>query len=236
MTRIGLLTPSSNTVLEPISWALARVIPDLSLHIARFKVTEIALAEVALRQFDPQPMLAPAELLGHAKVDVITWNGTSASWLGLDADRNLRRAIEERTGIRTTTAVLSLFDLFREQNIRTIGLVTPYTADVQIRIADVYMQEQIEVIAESHLGIRDNFQFGLIDAATLDQQVAEVARHRPDAIVILCTNIAGAPHVSRWEATYDVSVLDSVAVTLHGALRATGIGTRLENVGRLLAV
>ena len=235
MTRIGLLTPSSNTVLEPASWELARTIRDLSLHIARFKVTEIALADTALRQFDPQPMTAAAELLGDAKVDVITWNGTSASWLGLDADHRLQQMIEDRTGIRTTTAILSLFDLFRAQAIRRIGLVTPYTTEVQARIAEVYGHEQIEVIAESHLGIRDNVSFGLVDAATLDRQVAEVARARPDAIVILCTNIAGAPHVTRWEAEHGVAVLDSVAVTLHGALKAVGRDEGLGNAGRLLA-
>ena len=32
---------------------------------------------------------AGSELLAHAKVDVIAWNGTSASWLGFDRDERL---------------------------------------------------------------------------------------------------------------------------------------------------
>src|SRR6478609_4497996 len=108
MARIGMLTPSSNTVLEPESYALLRDIDGVSLHFSRFKVTEIALDRQALGQFDDAPMLAAAELLGHAKVDCITWNGTSAGWLGLDADRRLVDDIQTLTGIRATTCILSL--------------------------------------------------------------------------------------------------------------------------------
>ena len=171
MARIGMLTPSSNTVLEPESYALLREIEGVSLHFSRFKVTEIALDRQALGQFDDAPMLDAAELLGHAKVDCITWNGTSAGWLGLDADRALVRRIEERTGIRASTCVLTLFDILRRRGLTRIGLVTPYTEDVQQRIVANFETEGVATVAESHLGIRDNFSFGLVDAETLDRGV-----------------------------------------------------------------
>lgn len=234
--RIGMLTPSSNTVLEPVTAAMVRDLADVTAHFSRFKVTEIALDRAALGQFEDQPMLAAAELLGHAHVDVVTWNGTSASWLGLDRDRALADRLAAAAGARASTCVLALFDLFARTNIRSIGLVTPYTADVQTRIADVYGREGIRVVAESHLGIRDNFTFGTVDAATLDGQVATVAAAKPDAIVILCTNVAGAPHAERWEAEHGVAIADSCVVTLDGALRAAGRpGLQAPRWGRLFA-
>ena len=87
-----MLTPSSNTVLEPTCAAMLAGMADVSAHFARFRVTQIALSELALRQFDEQPMLQAAELLADAKVNAICWNGTSAGWLGLEADRALCRA------------------------------------------------------------------------------------------------------------------------------------------------
>src|SRR6202012_4181159 len=84
MTRLGMLTPSSNTALEPITYAMLAGVENVSVHFSRFKVTEIALSEAALRQFDDSEILRAAELLAHAKVDVVAWNGTSASWLGFD--------------------------------------------------------------------------------------------------------------------------------------------------------
>lgn len=220
--RLGMLTPSSNTVLEPACYELAAGLDGVSVHFARFTVTQIGLDAAALSQFDNRPMLAASELLAHAKVDCITWNGTSASWLGLDADRALVSGIEAATGIRATTCVLSLVGVLRTRGLSRIGLVTPYTSDVQQRIVERFATEGIETVAGSHLGIRDNFTFGTVDRATLDEQIASVAAARPDAIVILCTNVAGAGHVARWEAEHDIPVIDSVTVTLWGALRAAG--------------
>ncbi len=43
--RLGMLTPSSNTALEPITCAMLAGIDGVSAHFSRFKVTEIALSE-----------------------------------------------------------------------------------------------------------------------------------------------------------------------------------------------
>jgi maleate isomerase len=71
-------------------------------------------------------MLAAAELLSDAKVDVISWNGTSAGWLGLESDRRLFARIREATGVPASTSVLVLFDVFAARGEKRIGLVTPY--------------------------------------------------------------------------------------------------------------
>src|ERR1700676_4087486 len=46
--RLGILPPSSNTVLEPVTAAMLSGAPDATAHFARFKVTEIALTDAAL--------------------------------------------------------------------------------------------------------------------------------------------------------------------------------------------
>ena len=48
---LGMLTPSSNTVLEPVTAAMIAGLPEVSAHFSRFPVTEIALSERALKQF-----------------------------------------------------------------------------------------------------------------------------------------------------------------------------------------
>jgi maleate isomerase len=129
--RIGMLTPSSNTVLEPVTMRIVAGLPDVSVHFSRFRVTEIALDSAALGQFDEKPMLMAAELLADAKVNAISWNGTSAGWLGLDSDRRPCERITAATGIAASTSVLALFDILTKRNENRIGLITPYTEDVQ---------------------------------------------------------------------------------------------------------
>jgi maleate isomerase len=87
--RLGMIAPSSNSVLEPVTYAMLTGVPGISAHFSRFRVTEIALDAEALDQFDPSRMLPAADLLADAKVEAMAWNGTSASWLGIERDRSL---------------------------------------------------------------------------------------------------------------------------------------------------
>ncbi len=220
--RLGVLTPSSNTALEPLTSAIAAALPGCSAHFSRFKVTEISLSAQALGQFDDSKILAAAELLADAKVDVIAWSGTSSGWLGFDADRRLVERIRERTGIPATTAVLALNELLALRDIRRLALVTPYTADVQQRIVDNYAGIGIEVVAERHLGIRVNHDFALVDAEQLRALMREVATARPQAITTFCTNLHAAALAEAVEAELDIALLDTVSTTVWGALRAAG--------------
>ena len=86
---IGVLTPSSNTVLEPLTSAMVSGLGGVSAHFSRFTVTEISMRDASQNQFDDSKILDAARLLADARVDVICWSGTSASWLGFDKDAAL---------------------------------------------------------------------------------------------------------------------------------------------------
>jgi maleate isomerase len=202
--------------------ALAAAVPGCSAHYSRFSVTEIALSDRALGQFDDSKILAAAELLADAKVDVIAWSGTSSGWLGFDADRRLTERISERTGIPATTAVLALNELMALRDIRQLALVTPYTADVQRRIIDNYAERGIEVVAERHLDICINHDFALVEPEQLRTLMAEVAGARPQAITTFCTNLRAAPLADAVEAEFGIPLLDTVSTTVWSALRAAG--------------
>jgi len=223
MTRLGMLTPSSNTALEPVTYAMLSGVEGVSVHSSRFKVTEIALSESAKAQFDHSEILRAAELLAHAKVDVIAWNGTSASWLGFDRDERLCERITEATGIRACTTVLGYRDLFRQLPAARIGLVSPYTADVQDRIMAVWGSHGLNCVAERHLSLADNFSFAEVPELEVARLIEEVVREGADAVVVLCTNMHGAGVAERLERKLGASVFDSIAVTLWACLIAAGV-------------
>lgn len=221
--RLGVLTPSSNTALEPLTNAIVAGIAGVSAHFSRFKVTEISLKEQALGQFDDSKILAAAELLADAKVDVIGWSGTSSGWLGFEADVRLCERIRQRTGIPATTAVLALNELLTLRGIKKLALVTPYTADVQQRIIDNYRTLGIEVVAERHLGISVNYDFALVEPATLRSQMTEVSLSHPEAITTFCTNLHAAGLAEEIETSLGMPLLDTVSTTVWGMLRQTGV-------------
>ena len=223
-TLIGMLTPSSNTVLEPYTSAmLADLLPEVTAHFQRFRVTRIALSDDALAQFDTATLVDAARLLADARVDAIAWNGTSAGWLGFASDERLCAAITDATGTPATTSTLALNEALAGMRARRIALVTPYTDDVQERIVANYRDAGFEVVAETHLGDAGNFSFSDHEEAVIERDLRAVAAARPDAIAVFCTNFRGAPIVPRMEGELGIPVVDSVSVTVWKTLRMTGV-------------
>jgi maleate isomerase len=233
---LGMLTPSSNTVLEPMTAAVLASLPDVTAHFSRFKVTEIALSDAALAQFDDSEILAAAELLAHAKVNVIAWNGTSSGWLGFERDVRLCERITQATGIAACTAMLALNELLEKTGARRIGFVTPYLDDVQARINANYEQAGFRVVADRHLGMRDNFSFSTVSADQIRQSTADVADAKPDAIAIVCTNMRGAELAGELEAAHGIPVYDTVATTVWKSLKLAGLDTgRVKGWGTIFS-
>jgi maleate isomerase len=231
---IGVLTPSSNTALEPLTSAMLAGMPGVSAHFSRFPVTKISLRDASLRQFDDVKILEAARLLADARVDVICWSGTSASWLGFEKDRRLCARITEATGIPATTSVLALNELLSIQGARTLGLVSPYVQEVQQRIVANYAGEGIEVVAERHLDLSVNFAFSEVEPDALRAMLCEVARSKPDAMTTLCTNLRAARLVDEMERELGIPIYDSVATVVWKALKTIGVDPRaVRGWGRL---
>lgn len=232
--RLGMLTPSSNTVLEPVTSAMLQELPECSVHFARFPVTEIAMSKNALAQFDPSEILKATRLLADCRPHSIAWNGTSAGWLGFETDERLCEAIETTSGIKACTSVLALNEIFRRKGITRFGLVTPYRDEIQTRILSNYHHAGFDCIAERHLNQQENFAFAQISQNDIREMVHEVAAARPQAITIFCTNVRGAPMAAELEAELDIPIYDTVSTAVWKSLQLAGINTsRLSNWGSL---
>ncbi|MBR0648916.1 Asp/Glu/hydantoin racemase [Roseomonas terrae] len=232
--RLGMLTPSSNTVLEPATASLLAGTPHITAHFQRLRVLSISLEGGSTGQFDAAPMVAAAEMLADAKVHALCWNGTSGAWLGLDADRAVCAAVTTATGIPCTTATLALHEALRLLGARRIGLVTPYLGTVQTAILANLRAEGFEPAAERHLEDPGNFSFAGHAPALVTRLVREVAAEGCDAIAVHCTNFRGLDAAI---AVPDVPVLDSVAIALWGALRLAGVDpSKVPTLGPLARI
>ena len=114
-------------------------------------------------------------------------------------------------------------ELFRRHGVRRYGLVTPYTDDVQARILENFGAAGFDCVAEAHLGISDNFSFSEVSDDQIMGMARKVAGSAPEAIAIICTNLAGAPLAPRIEAETGIPVYDSIAVVVLRALELAGL-------------
>jgi len=234
--RLGMLTPSSNTTLEPMTSSIISGLPEVSAHFARFPVTEISLSEQALHQFEDNTIVQAARMLADARVDVIGWNGTSSAWLGFEADEELCRQITKVTGIPATTSVLALNEILTTRNALEFALVTPYLDDVQHRIIQNYENSGYRCVAERHLNLSVNFSFAEVTEEQIRKMVREVADSKPGAITTFCTNLNAAHLAAELESELGIPIYDTISTVVWKSLKIAGVDTsRVRGWGSLFS-
>jgi maleate isomerase len=223
--KIGHITPSANTVLEPLTALISRPLDgQVSHHFTRIKVEAISL--------EPRHT---EDLLSDAAVDAILWNGTSGGWNGIAADRELCAQISAQTGIPSSTTTLAQLEVLERAGISRAGLAVPYTDDVTAQIATTLQGVGIEIPAIANAGVSDNREMAFVSESTAQELVRRANSTDADCILLYCTGLAGAHIAERLEQELGKPVFDSVAVTLWKGLTMVGIEPRLSGWGSLLA-
>jgi maleate isomerase len=235
--RIGMIIPSSNTVVEQETAALVRDFETVSVHYSRFPLTKVSVADPAAAYYDSGLMLEAGKLLADSRCAVITWNGSSGGVVGFQRDRRFVAELEAASAAPATTAALSVLDAFRLLGVRRFALVTLNPPEMNERIARHFAAEGFECVASSHRAdIPDNFSMAEVPAEALAGEARRCARAHPDGITIFGTNTRGAPVAAALERELGVPVVDSVAAGLWGALRRAGVDTApLARHGRMFA-
>jgi maleate isomerase len=213
---LATITPSGNRVVEAVTQAALRARPDVLPIFSRLPVH--GTVDRFPDRYDLDGMLGAAELLSHAKPDVILWNGSKGGMIGLEHDRDLAARITQRTGIAATTSGLALEARLAARGPTRIGLVTPYSADDQRRLIAAFAARGWEVSAESHLGLTDNLSYAAVSPATIRAQ-CEALAPRCDVLLAWCTNYPAAvlgPEVA------GVPLWDSTLLGIQAALEMIG--------------
>jgi maleate isomerase len=220
---IGMITPSANIVVERVTTAILADFPEVSGHFSRTPV--FGSSDNYNDDYDWEGMLGAARLLGHAKLDVICWNGSKGVGLGFDADKTLCERITKETSIAATTSVLALEAVLRTTNVKTIGLVSPHTDSYQAKMMAAFEKRGFRCVAEAHAGFSDNFSYCTVREADIAAMIQKVAATKPDAVVTFCTNFPAAHLVDAMEQQLGVPIYDTVSIGVWDALRRAGVAT-----------
>ena len=186
--RIGLLVPSSNTVMENDLHAhLDKA--SYTVHTARMYLerTTAEAEQVMLERDAP----AAAELVGTARPDLLVFGCTSAGSLGGVAyDRRYSADLGERAGCRGIGVMSSLVDRVREHGLRRIALITPYIDELTSSVArGLAAGGDLEVVAAAGMGISTNVDLARPTPHEITRFVLSTIHGREiDGIVISCTN------------------------------------------------
>lgn len=224
---LGTITPSGNTVVERITLGILRHFPQVSAHFSRTSV--FGSTDPFPDSYDFADMLRAAELLSHASLEVIAWNGSKGGSIDFALDHELCKRIVDATGAKTCTSTLAIDEAFRARGVKTFALVSPYKGAYQDRIIGTFTRAGYRCVAEAHAGLADNLSFARMPLDRIADMIRSVAApaagSRPDAIVTYCTNFPAAPLAAGIEAEFGIPMFDSVAMAVWKSLRLMDIDT-----------
>jgi maleate isomerase len=188
--RVGLMIPSSNTMMEA---DFGRDLPaGTCLHTARMFLEDTTPAGEN-RMLD-EFALPAARDLGTARPDVVVFGCTSAGALrGNDYDTELCGRIGELTGAPAVSTIGAVRAAIEDSGAASIGVITPYVDELNDRIRASIEADGIRVAAITGLGITDNFAIAEVGhdeivafaVRALGQLVAEGGI---DLVFASCTN------------------------------------------------
>jgi maleate isomerase len=186
-------------------------------------------------QFQLERMLVAARLLADAPLDAIIWNGTSASWRGLDYDLELQAAITRETSIPASTSTIALYNAFWAAGCKSVGLALPYVEDIGQGIEREYARQGFSVTGSASLGLLANVDIGAAGPEAIRGVLRSAAQNKPDCIAVVCTNFKATELVEEMEAELGIPIFDSIAVTFWESCRIAGLNPVIRGWGRLLA-
>jgi maleate isomerase len=237
LKKVGFITPSSNTALEPLTMAMTEQISDrISTHYSRVPVKTLTLDSQDVNQFQTQTMVDAAALLIDGGLDAILWNGTSGSWTGkgFEADVTLCEEIQRQTGVPASTASLAQVDVLKHYGIKRFGLAVPYVEEPTRKIIETYGQQGFTTVKSALLNETENVVIGNTPFARIKQLLRDADAPDAECIVVACTNLPATVVLDEMEVELGKPIFDSIAVTLWKALQMTGIAVPLHGWGKLL--
>lgn len=228
--RVGLLIPSSNTLIEPEYYA---AMPrSVSVHFGRLTMTEVTEAGIARQDED---IVRQSRLLATAKVSAILFCQTAASfYMGLEYDKELKRRIEEESGISALTAAQTIVDALNYLDVHRVAMATPFVPEIN-KISSGFLEKNgFEVVASEGLSYVDNFSIAQIDPETVRGLVRQANRPEAEAIIVPGGNMPCMFIAGEMEKELGKFIITTNQAGIWALLRKLGGFEALPGLGRLL--
>jgi len=239
--KFGIVTPSTNTVLQPQMDALRP--PGVTNHISRMHISNAGLHSAE----DFARMLSEVNSALESAVDIVMTcepghlilgiSGESVWGGGMSAVEGIRSRIKERIGaIGLTLPADALAAALRAYGIKkSIALITPYHPSAHDNVAALFEDLGYALVRATHMAQAKPTEIAQTPEKDLRQAVIDLNGPDVEAIVQLGANLPMSQVAVEAERWLEKPVLAINTVTYWQALRSCGIADRAYGCGRLMA-
>ena len=229
-TRIGLLTPSVNTVTEV---EFARHLPDgVTTHAARLGLPSPVDVEAVRRMNDDVPQAC--DLLADVQPDIAVYGVTSGSFVdGEGGDVALEDEISDRLGVPCVATAAAARRAFDALGIDSIVIRTPYLNEINREAASFFEAYGYDVLDVSGEEFETTADYGSSRPEGVYRAVKAMDHAAADAVFISGMEYHGVPILTDLEADLGKPVITAHSATLWNTLRTAGVDDAEVDLGTL---
>ncbi len=229
---IGLIVLATDYTIEHEWRQLFAKINGVALYQSRI-FNENNVTPETLRAMSPRITDCANVITPDTSVDVIAYGCTSAS-MAIGEEKVFENIQTAKPGSKCTTPITAAFAAFDAFKAKRIGVLTPYTAEVN-KIVGKYIAArgyQVPVFGSFNEGQDTNV--ARITPASIETAVRELIKHADvDAIFVSCTSVRLMEACAELEKSLGIPLTSSNHAMAWHALRLAGINDSLGQFGGL---
>ena len=226
--HFGVLIPSTNTTVEA---ELARLPSGYQAHFARLMTSTPGHPFSPSRDDDIDYQ---SKLLGTAKVEMVILIQTSASLFADDYDETTTRRMGAASGVPAITSAHAMGRALNALGARRIGLVSPYSEEVNARARRYFSDKhRLEIAVLEGFAAKDSYSIGKLGPENARDAFARIDRPDIDAFAVPGANFPTMMSIAAWEREFGKPVVSSTQAAVWAMARQLG-GDRISGFGRLL--
>ena len=228
--RLGLIVLESDQTIEAEAGMLD--IDGVDIYHSRIP-NALEVTPETLTDMEAQLPIAAALLPSEFEFDAIGYGCTSAATL-IGAEGVAAGIHAAHPGIACTNPISAAVEAFRALGTRRIAVVTPYTADVTVPIAQHFTDAGLEVTALGSFLEPSDLVVARISEASIAEGVRTIAgRADCDAVFVSCTSLRSMAAADALEREVAMPVVSSNIALLWHLLRLAGVTDDVPGRGSL---
>jgi len=237
-SKMGVIIPSTNTVVEPDFWDMA--IPGVTFHTGRIYIGQAALdsdeaMERLLRQVDVSIDTALRDVMTCEPDHLIMGMSSPTFWGGVEGNRRFVERVRVATGLRISTGADACRAALTAVKATRISVFTPYQPIMRKQIVRFFEESGFEVVRYKDLRSASATAIARITPAELRPVLSEMGAPGVDAIVQCGTNLSMVRLAADAEGWLGKPVIAINTATLWHGYRSNGLHDRLYGFGSLLS-
>jgi|SoiMethySBSTD1v2_1073268.scaffolds.fasta_scaffold10018_6 maleate cis-trans isomerase len=226
-TRIGLLVPSSNAVMEVEFY---RSLPtDISVHTSHIYRASAAVDAQAMAETG-RNAVQTALSLSQTQVALIVYGHTASSYVnGPAGDADIARMVGEAVGVPAMTTASAAVRCLRSVGAKRVWLAAPYPMGPTRSAADFLTAHGFEVLSIECLGVAHGPDLKHVPLqATYEMGLRAAAKGQADALFMSGTGVHTIGVIGELEKALGKPVITANLAALWGTLDHLGCTDRFS--------